>query len=200
MTASATKSKEWLPAVLSVASVIGTGGYAVTRQSQAAAGIQSLLNTGSTLSTAASVAQGGVVSQQDTEALDKSFQELDQRMKDSRQPGLVQAQLVEFARSLELEVREVQPIVGAGGKKGQASIYPAYRVAVAGKYAPIAEYMNALPKQRIPGRIIGLRLGAQRDDTTGATIGLTADMMVEVFQQVDPQSMSAAQPATEAEG
>ena len=197
MAARATKLKDWLPAMLSVASVLGTGGYAVTRQSQAAEGIQSMLSTGSTLSTAAAAAQEGVVSLQDTEALDKTFQELDQRMKDSRQPGIVQAQLVEFARSLELEVREVQPIAGAGGKKGQASIYPAYRVAVAGKYAPIAEYMNALPKQRIPGRIIGLRLGAQRDDTTGATNGLTADMTVEVFQQVDPQTIQAAQPATE---
>jgi hypothetical protein len=196
MAARSNNLKAWLPATLSVASVLLSSAYAATRHSQAADGIRNLQITSSTLNTASAVAQGGVLSQQDEEALNARYNELEQRLKDSRQPALVQAQLVEFARSLDLEVREVQPIADPSKKSGSSDLR-AYRVMVAGQYAQIASYMSALPKQRIPARVIALRLGAHRDDETGVTIGLSAEFTVEVFNQFEPRADQAASAATE---
>jgi Tfp pilus assembly protein PilO len=179
-----TIAREWLPAAAGVASVVLTGLYAVTRQSRAAARIQAAETVSSELTSAADKAQATVLPSEKARQVQARREELEQRMKEAREPGLVQAGLMDSARRAGLDVREAQPWTNPKGsrEKDAAAPCPAYRVSVQGTYPQIGEYLKALAWERLPARVVELRMIPVADAEGKPTKLLRAEVTVEAFQ------------------
>jgi Tfp pilus assembly protein PilO len=182
--------KEWAPAAVSVCAVLLTAAYAVTKESRAADGIRDASTMASTLSDAARNAERTARSAQQIEELKQRRTDLEQRMADSRKPSCVVAELTETARNVGLVVREIQPSGNAGrasGQQDQHIDYPQYRIRVHGTYVQIAEYMAQCGSQRIPARVREFRIGRVSGQEQVEAGKLAAELIVEVFQPLDPE-------------
>jgi len=189
--------------VLSVGSILVAAAYTTTRQSRAADQIRELSGLGAHLTKAASQAQAGVLTAAQSAELESRLADLQRRMKDSREPGLVQAELMSSARRAGLEVREVQPmnLPQKGSGQDGRTLYPAYRVSVEGRYTQIAQSLADCRRQQLPARAAAFRLGPVAEDDGGTSPAsaeaprtaprLRAEITMEVF--VPPPSAKTAQ-------
>lgn len=178
--------KEWAPAVAALCAVVGATGYAISRQTNVAEGIQNMGSLATSLTQTASVVQGGVRTPEQITELDKQRQDLSRRRQDSLRPALVVPQLSEAARKAGLSVLEIEPMGNTrrGPTKADEGIpqYPKYRVLAQGSYEQIAEYMHGCRDQRIPVRVIGASISPNLNQNGSSGEGLRAEIVVEAFQ------------------
>lgn len=179
-----TAIKEWLPAMTAVAAMIIASCYAVSRTALAAEGIHEVNDLAATLSETAKRAQTSTRSQDEIKELKARKEHLECRMADVMKPSLVQAELMQSASKVDLEIREAQLLADRGQvKQKEGSVrYPRYRILVSGTYRQIAEFMHLCSEQRLPARVTEFRL--RRSEAAGPEeeLKLTADITVEAFQ------------------
>jgi hypothetical protein len=182
--------REWIPAAASICAVLLTAAYAVTKESRAADGIRDASVLASSLIDAATAAEKTARSAGQVEELAQKRNDLERRMEDSRKPSCVVAELSETARKAGLTVRQIQPSgpVGRGAvQQDQRKDYPQYRIQVHGTYAHIAEYMALCGSQRIPARVREFRMGRISGPEAAEDGKLAAELVVEVFQPIEPE-------------
>ncbi len=190
----AKRARDWLPAAVSIAVVIVTGIYAVTKRSEAAEGIEVANQLATALSEIAERAESGSLSEDDLQALRGKRDDLESRMEDAGKPGVVVQALTRLARDKGLSVLEMRPTVnhGAGGK-GKAE-FPLYQLRVGGSYRRIADFMEACERHRVPARVCGFSIrNAATPERPDAT-GLLADITVEAFMPAKKSETASAQP------
>ncbi len=185
--------KDWLPSLASVAAVLLTATYAVTRQSRAAEGIQDANQLAATLTNTATLAAETTRSPQEIQELADRRADLERRMQDALKPGTVVSALAELAGKAALTVHEIQPKADSIGQRSDLTspAYPAYRILVQGSYAAIADYVERCKEGTIPARVRELHVF--RDRTTGEHTedGLMAEIVVETFIPANAQKQGA---------
>lgn len=176
--------KEWSTAVAAVGIVVVAAVYAFSRQAEVAGEIREMDDLAATLTDAATDAKRGLLSPQEIVEIQAQRKDLEDRMKDSRKPGIVVPQLSEAARKAALVVLEIQPVKkrNQGSAREGAPDYPHYQVLVQGSYQQISEYMHGCSKQRIPVRVIGFRLDRSLSEDGQ---GLNAVILVEAYQAAE---------------
>lgn len=185
--------KDWLPPVASVAAVLLTATYAVTRQSRAAEGIQNASQLAATLTDTATLAAETTRSPQAIQEMADRRTALERRMQDALKPGTVVSALADLAGKASLTVHEIQPKAETGQPSDQTSpVYPAYRILVQGTYAAIAEYMERCKEDSIPARVRELHVFRDRAATgEHPEDGLMAEIVVETFVPANAQKQGA---------
>ena len=174
--------KAWIPPLAGLCIVFVSAGYAWSLKTSAAQEINQLHELGTTLDSAVQSAQGVMLSPEDCRTLEKRESHLRQRIEDVRKPALVQAELMASARKAQLNVREIQPIAAAKTPGAEEPSCANYRVSVTGSYQQIAEYLHLCRSQRLPVRVVGLRMGRAADSNGQLTDTLSADITVEAFE------------------
>ena len=174
--------KDWLPAVAGVGVAIAATVYAVARASEAAANIRQSNNLAAALSTTATGVEQGVMSPEDTDALQARRHDLVLRMRDSRKQ--IVPQISEAARKAGLSILEIAPklAVAQRGNSDDLASYPHYRVMVLGTYQKIAEFMQKCGAQRIPVRVTAFRISQTKNKRAADSELLKAEITVEAFR------------------
>ena len=177
--------REWLPAVLVVCALTLTTSYAVLKKTSAAQDISELENLGALLSDAAELAENGALSQEETDRLTSQRKKLEDRMADTLEPSLVQAELMKSATKAGLVLREIYPTKqpGTSTARNKSTGYPRYRVLVAGSYTAISEYMQLCSRQRLPARVREFQVRPSPSEAGERSNTLVADIVVEAFRQ-----------------
>lgn len=181
--------RDWLPATLSVCAVVVAAGYAVTERSKAADRITDANDLAVVLTQTAAEARSGMLTPEEVSELSRNREDLENRMVETRKPGLVVAELSESARRVGLTVREIQPVrLQARGRRDPEAgktVYLRYCVSVTGSYRQIAQYMQLCTEQRLPARVVQCEIG--KKEGTNAEAGLLASITFETFQPKKPQ-------------
>jgi len=185
-----TTLREWAPAAAALCAVVGATGYAISRQSRVAEGIQDMGSLANSLTQTASIVQGGVCPPEQITTLNEERKDLKQRRQDSLRPALVVPQLSGAARKAGLAVLEIEPV--GNTRRSPTEIeeglpkYPNYRVVVRGSYEQIATYMHGCEGQRIPVRVVGANISPFSERGGSGGDGLRAEIVVEAFQPTAP--------------
>ena len=177
--------KDWLPAVAGVGVAVAATVFAVARASDVGDNIRQSNNLAAALSTTATGVEQGVMSREETTALEAQRQDLALRMRDSRKQ--IVPQISEAARTAGLSILEIAPklAVSRPGKPKVLADYPPYRVMVLGTYQEIAEFMQKCRGQRIPVRVTAFRISQSEDKNSAAAELLKAEITVEAFRATD---------------
>ncbi len=185
--------KEWFPAAGATCLVCIAVAYALLRRGEVAEGIRRMSDLGATLTRTADAAVVGVRSPEEIERLLARVRDLESRFEDSRRAGVVVPQLSEAARAAGLNLLAIEPMaVGKAAPAATKDSYPRYRVSVAGDYRHIAAYLAGCTRQRIPARVVELRIERRPDPTGGPANQLTAEIQVEAFfPEIEPAKESA---------
>lgn len=197
MTQTARHLREWLPAAVSIAAVLVAAGYAVTKTASAADEIREARELAWTLGSTADQVEKTAISPDQIEQLKARRKDLEHRMLEARKPGLIVPELTEAARTVGLDVREIQParVTGPGAGGQNRPEYPRYRIMVHGSYRQIAEYMELCEQQRIPARVKEFRVARRTGgESAGSEAALTADIVVEAFQPADTMQQEDGAP------
>lgn len=181
MTGPSSNIREWWPLAGALVALTIATGYAVSRSSQAAEGIQKANDLGASLSHAAAEVRDSTLAQDDVQRLSDQKRDLQQRLADTKQPSLIQAELVKSAKEAGLTLREIQPIRGSTAGKKESDSLAQYRLTMQGTYPQMAEYLRCCTTQRLPARVVTLDLRPVRREGEESA-RLTADITVEAFQ------------------
>lgn len=179
--------REWLLPGTAVAAMCVTMVCAVIAYSDAGSTLKQFDRVGVFLSDVATRAVAGTMSPQQVKATETESLDLEQRMQDSRKPGLFQAQLVDTAGAAKLRVREIRPMPSqspsaAPGTAADAPAFPVYRVSVDGGYREIAAFMDDVKRQRLPARVLGFRVLTILREPDSDAAGLPAEIDIEAYQ------------------
>ncbi|MCZ6698005.1 MAG: hypothetical protein O7F76_12470 [Planctomycetota bacterium] len=184
--------KTWGPPVVSMCAVICATGYAFSKKSSAAEGIQTLASLGTSLTAVANQAMEGVLSPKDAALLDAEKQELENRLRDSLKSPHVVAAISETTRRVGADVHEIKPVKVSGASKPPAGAraYPQYEVTLDGSYRQIAEFLGACARERLPTRAVSFLIS--RSDARKGTNHpeLRARITVETFQPPEAADQS----------
>ncbi len=197
MTQTSKNLREWLPAVVSIAAVLIAAGYAVTKTANAADEIREARELARTLGSTADLVEKSAISLDQIQQLKTRRKNLEHRMQDARKPGLIVPELTEAARTIGLDIREIQPVRVNGPRAGRQNkpLYPRYRVMVFGSYMQIAEYMELCEQHRIPARVKEFRMARRTNgESRISKMPLTADIIVEAFQSADTMQQEEGAP------
>jgi hypothetical protein len=188
----------WLPAVASVAAVIGSLCFTISRQMRNAEAVDHVRRLGANLTEVAGRAMSGILSPQEAHAIETHRADLEQRFADAVKPALLQSQLVDAASAEGLVVREIQPISSGSPKptnpkdKKEAQVFPTYRVLIDGDYRKVASYMDKCRGLRLPARVTSLHMGTATDPQGKATEIIRAELILEIFQPANEDSKVTA--------
>ncbi len=181
----------WLAPTASLCFVALAAVFTFSKQRQAAANIRELQRGGADLCQAAERARTGFVPAPEAARIAEAAHDLELRMAEAAQPGLVQAELMASARKAGLDIREVQPASPTHyAGKAAGPRYPSYRVSVQGGYPQIAEFMQICKAQRVPGRLTSFRLAPVVDETGKPINVLRAEIAVDAFRLSDKEDHS----------
>jgi len=174
--------KDWLPALAGVGIAIAATVFTIARASEVGASIRQSNNLAAALSATASGVERGVMSPEDTTALQTEQHTLILRMKDSRKQ--IVPQISEAARKAGLSILEIAPEITAARSRKPSEVpdYPHYRVMVLGTYEKIAGFMQTCCVQRIPVRVTAFRISPAKDKNAVAPGLLKAEITVEAFR------------------
>lgn len=175
-------TKDWLPALAGVAIAVAATVFAVARATEVGANIRQSNNLAAALSTTAAGVEQGVISPEETAALQARQHDLVLRMRDSRKQ--IVPQISEAARKEGLSILEIAPELAAArrGKSKDLPDYPHYRVVVLGTYQKIAEFMQKCCQQRIPVRVTAFRISETQGHNSADPELLKAEITVEAFR------------------
>lgn len=184
----------WIPAIASVALVIASLCFTISRQLRNAETVDQVRRLGANLTEVAGRAMSGILSPQQASAIETRRADLEQRFADSVKPALQQSQLVDAAAAEGLVVREIQPISSGTprtfnpGNKKEPQILPTYRVLIDGDYRKVSSYMDKCRSLRLPARVTSLHMGMATDPQGKATDILRAELILEIFQPAIDQT------------
>lgn len=183
--------REWLVPWTAVAALCVTAVCAVIAYSDAGTSLKQFDRMGVFLTDVAARAVAGTMTPQQVKAMEMESLDLEQRLQDSRKPGLFQAQLVDTAGAATLRVREIRPMPSQNGPGGSgmatdAAALPVYRVLVEGGYRQIAAFMDDVKRQRLPARVLGFRILAVVREANSDATGLPAEIDIEAYQPPAP--------------
>lgn len=189
----ARRIKEWLPAAVSIAVVVVTSIYAVTKRSDAAEGIEVANQLATALTDVAARAETGSMSGEDLDTLRQQRADLTRRMEEAGKPGVVVQSLTRLARDTGLSIHEIRPTAKRGADQSDEAVYPLYLIRVGGSYRRIADFMEACEGHRVPARVCGFSVrNAATPEQPNAT-GLMADITVEAFTSAKSAESSGGQ-------
>lgn len=179
--------REWFLPGMAVAAMFATSAFALIAYSDAGTTLKHFNRVGVFLSDVATRAVAGTMTPQQVKATEDESFDLEQRMQDSRKPGLFQAQLVDTAGAAKLRVREIRPMPSQGASIGpgpatDALALPVYRVSVDGGYREIAAFMDDVKRQRLPARVLGFRVLTVVRESDSDVAGLPAEIDIEAYQ------------------
>lgn len=161
--------------------------FVCSRQSKALLQIGQATDLGVALSDTARLIQDGTLSHDEIAKVQAEAGELRQRLADSLEPSLVQAELMKTGKDIGVTLREIQPILLPRQGESPKQEYPRYRVIIAGTYQAIAAYLQRCAMQRLPVRVVELTIRSASSETDAQTSLLTADITVEAFQPPSPE-------------
>lgn len=191
--------REWLMPGTAVAAMCVTAVCALIAYSDAGTTLKQVDRVGVFLTDVAARAAAGTMTPQQVKAMEKESLDLEQRLQDSRKPGLFQAQLVDTAGAAKLRVREIRPMPsqnapGGPGMATDAVVFPVYRVLVEGGYREIAAFMDDVKRQRLPARVLGFRIMTVMREANSDATGLPAEIDIEAYQPPAPAPAPEVKP------
>lgn len=191
--------RQWLLPGASLLALVVTGACALIAFSDTGSTLKQFDRVGEFLTDVAARAVAGTMTPQQVQAMEAQSLDLDQRMQDSRKPGLFQAQLVDAAGAAKLRVREIRPmpshsVTGGAATAADAAAFPVYRVLVEGGYREIAAFMDDVKRQRLPARVRGFRVMTVVRDPNSDVVSLPAEIDIEAYQPPLPTTASEAKP------
>lgn len=185
-----THIREWAPALLSLATVLSTVVFALSRTAEVSDEIRNMDELAQALDERAEDALRTVRSPGEIVELESRHADFESRLADSSKPGVVVSQLSEAGRNAGLQVLEIQPISSSPSAE-RPVVYPQYRVSLRGEYQQIASYLEGCKSQRVPVRVVGFevrRFEEEKPESHGDD--LRADIVVESFQSPARQGAS----------
>lgn len=187
--------RSWGPPAFGVCAIVASCFYAISRQSRVESGIRELETVGATLGRSAGVLKGAVASPERLKEIRDRKIDLTARKEDARKPGLLQAELMQSARNVNLDVREILPVASTSGTVQSTGefVYPMYRVSVVGTYRQIAEYIEACSNQRLPARVKSFRVSVATGSDGKPRNALLAEITVEGFLLPDAAGEESSQ-------
>ncbi|MFQ5425046.1 MAG: hypothetical protein ACE5F9_13850 [Phycisphaerae bacterium] len=178
--------RRWGVPIASTGAMMVAAGFALSRQSRAAADLHTLHAAGTTLDVIASQVTQSILSPSEAKALNDSRADLEARLHNCRKQNLVVGAISECTRKVGALVREIKPVATTGN-------VPRFRVTADGTYRQLAEFMGTCAEGRLPVRVVEFSITRSESNPIGTEPLLRGDITVESFVPAEQNQAAEAE-------